>query len=57
MIKKIKMVQYASAYNKPIALYKNNSINGIPTNILMKTPIYGIKPNSPMTSIKTNAII
>lgn len=48
---------YASEYNKPIALYKNNIINGTPTKIPMKTPIYGINPISPMTTAKTNAII
>ena len=48
---------YASAYNKPIALYKNNSVNGTPTKMPMKTPIYEINPISPMTTAKTNAII
>ena len=48
---------YASAYNKPIALSKNRSINGTPTKMPMKTPIYGINPISPTTNAKANAII
>lgn len=51
------MVYYASAYNKPIALYIYNTTYGTPIKMLMKTPIYGINPIIPMTNTKANAII
>ena len=49
-------VNYTSTYNKPIALYKNNNINGTPTKMPIITPTYGINPIKPITNAKNTAI-
>ncbi len=47
---------YASAYNKPTALYENKIMKGTPMKMPMKTPIYGINPISPIKTVKAIAI-